>query len=228
MSAKIHIRHRVGPPGRPRTAADPGLRDSSDRSGPIGGFTLIEMIVVIAIIIMTAGFMAPAIATMFQNRKLDNAKSVITSLMMEARNNAVTKKQPYRIVFLRDGLRLYREPKREDPGGFEGGVRSYDPDNTGTIKCELVFAGLEYDRIPEDLYVILDGAGSDPEDWEITPGEDVSIRFLPDGSIDLGGYRDGQEDIRIRREGDPWKLAWIDIDPAGSARSDVREREEGE
>jgi hypothetical protein len=138
----------------------------------------------------------------------------------------VTKKQAYRVVFLQDGLRLYREPKREDPGGFEGKVRTYDPDDSGTISYDLMFANRPYADIRQDLFVIEDDPGITADEWVVTPGEDISLRFLPDGSIDVGSYADSFEDVVITRMGDTRKRGVIDIDPSGTFDFEVKEIEE--
>ena len=50
------------------------------------GFTLVEMIVAIGIIIVAAGFIAPAVTAMFKDRRIENATAVIITTINEARN----------------------------------------------------------------------------------------------------------------------------------------------
>ncbi len=187
------------------------------------GFTLVEMIVTIGIIIMAAGFLVPSLATMFANRKLENAGTLISTVMNEARNSAVTKKQVHTVVFLRDGLRLYREAKGADPGEFLGIIKPYDPDNSGTLKYHLHFAELPFDQIPADLHSRR--AESDSSNFEIGAA-DVVIRFMPDGTIDFGDRIDVPSfkfnesppllaDIEIVRMGDEKQRGYIDIRPTG-------------
>ena len=78
------------------------------------GFTLVEMIVTIGIIIVAAGFIAPAVTAIFKDRRIENAAAILITTMNEARNAAVTKKQKHSVVFLRPGVRLYRHPKGDD------------------------------------------------------------------------------------------------------------------
>ena len=188
------------------------------------GFTLIEMIVTIGIIIMAAGFLAPAVATMFANRKLENAGTLISTVMNEARNAAVTKNQTHVVVFLRDGLRTFREPKGEDLGGFFGRIRPYDPDNSGTMRYHLHFADRDFDSIALDLISVEEGI-TDPEDWELND-DDIFIKFRPDGTIDFGRRTDipsyefnesppVSSDIEIERTGDVRQHGFIDIRPTG-------------
>ena len=203
-----------------------------------GGFTLIEMVVTIGIIILAAGFLAPAVGTMFQNRKLENAGTLISNVLNEARNSAVTKKQIHHVVFLRNGLRIYAEPKGKDPGGFKGRVYPYDPDSSGTISYTLNFARKDFDEIPEDLQVVLRDRESPPpeEEWEITP-DDITIRFQPDGTVDFGSNEDipsylfnetppEDADIVIQRVGDQYRRGFVDIRPTGRSVFKVEEIEE--
>lgn len=154
------------------------------------GFTLIEVVVAIGIIVLVMGFSIPSFAKMFQNRRLENAGTLVASTINEVRNNSVTSKQVFRIVFVRDGLRIYREPKGTDKGGFVGAIRTYDPDQQ-QITYDLVFAGREFADIPADLDVLLQDPKNPPpaEEWVVTP-KDISIRFLPDGTVDFGDFED--------------------------------------
>ncbi len=209
-----------------RDSRSPVLRYADPRStGRIAGFTLIEMVVTIGIIIIAAGFLIPSMAKLFQNRKLENAGTLISSTMNEARNNAVTKKQTYQVVFLRDGLRLYREPKGKDLGAFEGSIRPYDPDTSGTLSYDLHFARRDFKSLPTDLAVILDDATLPAKEWQTTP-QDIVLRFLPDGTVDFGSYQDiptyefnetppEDSDIVLSRLGDLFNRGYIDIRPTG-------------
>jgi prepilin-type N-terminal cleavage/methylation domain-containing protein len=199
--------------------------DVAARSRRTFGFTLIEIVVVVSIIVIVMGFSAPAFIKMFQNRRLEGAGTLIGSAINEARNDAVTKKQVHRIVFLRDGFRVYREPKGADKGGFQEGIRPYDPDRTG-LEYDLVFAGRPYTELPTDLAIILDSKGTPPppEEWTVTD-EETSIRFLPDGTVDFGKFEDvpsfqfnatppESADIIIRQKDDKQR-GYLDIRPTG-------------
>ena len=73
------------------------------------GFTLIELIVVIGIIILATGFIVPTLSRFFQNRALNNAGTLIHGVLNGARNDAVTTKKAVRVVFLKRGLRVFME-----------------------------------------------------------------------------------------------------------------------
>ena len=184
------------------------------------GFTLIEMMVTIGIIIIAAGFLVPSLAKMFQSRALESAGKLIVSTVREARQEAVTSKTAHRVIFLQNGLQIYKEPRKDQGGKFLGAIKPYAPKKAGTIRYNLWFAGKTYEAINEEMTDISEG---------IMEG-DISLRFLPDGTIDFGDhtdiyYREGASvksdpdnppaDITIEQEGDPYNRGLIDIRPWG-------------
>ena len=203
---------------------------TEDRSQP--GFTLVEMIVTIGIIIVAAGFIAPSIAAIFQDRRIENAAAIIVSTVNEARNNAVTKKQEYSVVFLKRGVRLYRHPKGEDPGGFVGGLRSINVGDSDHITYDLPCADCIHEEIPS----LLQGQERElPADkWKLER-EDYFIRLRTDGTIDFGllndipSYRFQSDppsggDMILHQKGD-LRDCFIDFRPTGRVVSKVGEVE---
>ena len=195
------------------------------------GFTLIEMVVTMGIVIMAAGFLAPAVATIFQNRKLDNAGTLISTVLNEARNRAVTSKQAFQVVFLRDQVRLYRTPKKEDQGGWERS-QAYDPESSGTLKYNLHFARLEYADIPTRVAMVIEGKTLENS---IPTSDDVFVTFRPDGTVDFGKYQDVPtyefkeespviSDIEIFRDGQLQSMGYLDIRATGRTEYKVAEK----
>jgi prepilin-type N-terminal cleavage/methylation domain-containing protein len=210
--------------------------DCRARSTLSEGFTLIEVVVAIGIIVLVMGFSAPSFAKMFKNKNLENAGTLIASAVNEVRNDAVTTKQAHRIVFLRDGLRIYREPKGIDKGGFVESLRPYDPQRNG-ITYDLGFAGKPAAEIPTDLAMILDDPENPPpsDTWQVTD-RDISIRFLPDGTVDFGEYEDipsfqfnavpaEAADITFFRVSDQKQRGYLDIRPTGRTAFKIEEVE---
>jgi|CXWL01.1.fsa_nt_gi type II secretory pathway pseudopilin PulG len=68
-----------------------GTRHSAFRipHSPLRAFTLIEMTVVIAIIILLAGLVVPAATQMWRDRKIADAQNLITGMLMTARALAI-------------------------------------------------------------------------------------------------------------------------------------------
>lgn len=76
---------------------------------PAPGFTLIELMVVIAIIVMAAGLMTPTITDFFKNRQLEGIRGHFGSAFNKARLAAVNQGKPVSLVFFREGVRVYDE-----------------------------------------------------------------------------------------------------------------------
>ena len=194
------------------------------------GFTLIEMIVTIGIIIVATGFIAPAVIAIFQDRRLENAAAIILTTVNEARNAAVTKKQPHSVVFLQSGVRLYRHPKGEDEGGFVGGIRAINVPGADHVSYDMPCARYLSADLATQLQCQIEGINQDR--WVPLP-EDVFITLRPDGTIDFGtnddipSYRFNSDppsggDLLIRQKGDS-RVCFVDIRPTGRVASKVAE-----
>lgn len=197
------------------------------------GFTLIEMIVTIGIIIVAAGFIAPAVTAIFQDRRLENAAAIILTTVNEARNAAVTKKQPHSVVFLQAGVRLYRHPKGEDEGGFVGGIRAINIPGADHVSYDMPCARYLSADLATQLQCQIEGINQDR--WVPLP-EDVFITLRADGTIDFGtnddipSYRFNNDppsggDLLIRQKGDS-RVCFVDIRPTGRVASKVAEEYE--
>ncbi len=73
------------------------------------GFTLIELMVVIAIIVLAAGLMTPTITDFFKNRQLEGIRGHFGSAFNSARLHAVNTGSPVSLVFFREGVRVFDE-----------------------------------------------------------------------------------------------------------------------
>ena len=73
-------------------------------------------------------------------------------MAIEARNNAVTKKQEYSLVFLKNALRLFRSAKGDDEGGFFAGLSSFNVGSADHVTFEMPSADLQVDEIPYQLF----------------------------------------------------------------------------
>ncbi|MCH8149766.1 MAG: prepilin-type N-terminal cleavage/methylation domain-containing protein [Planctomycetes bacterium] len=54
-----------------------------------GGFTLIEMVVVMAIVLVLAGLVLPGVSTMWEQRKISSAHTIIQGMLQTARSRAM-------------------------------------------------------------------------------------------------------------------------------------------
>jgi prepilin-type N-terminal cleavage/methylation domain-containing protein len=73
------------------------------------GFTLIELMVVIFIIVLAAGLMTPTITDFFKGRQLENIRAQFGSAFSSARLRAVSQGVDVSVVFFREGVRVYDE-----------------------------------------------------------------------------------------------------------------------
>jgi prepilin-type N-terminal cleavage/methylation domain-containing protein len=71
-----------------RFSAPRGLKPAAQVS--VSGFTLVEMLVVVAIVIAIAALTLPAVTTMWEQRKLTDAQNTIQGLLMTTRAMAVS------------------------------------------------------------------------------------------------------------------------------------------
>ena len=94
------------------------------------GFTLIELMVVVAIVVMAMGIMVPTLLEFFRNQKLKSVRSHFVAAFNVARLMAITESTDALVVFFKEGARVYQANKKmfieEDfnpesaPGSIEG------------------------------------------------------------------------------------------------------------
>jgi type II secretory pathway pseudopilin PulG len=70
---------------------------------------MIELIVVIGIIVLAAGMMTPQITDFFKGRRLKQLTAVFRSTINSARLKAVNERTRVRLVFFREGIRVFDE-----------------------------------------------------------------------------------------------------------------------
>ena len=77
------------------------------------GFTMIELMVVVAIIIMATGIMGPTIADFMKNRKIEGVRGQFGTIFNMARLQAVNQRRDISVVFFREGPRVFDELRQE-------------------------------------------------------------------------------------------------------------------
>jgi type II secretion system protein H len=80
------------------------------------GFTLLELIIVIAIMGITVGFIGPRLYTGISSSGMDKATREILAILQFARSTAVTRHAPYYVRFDIDGRRIGLFPRPESSG----------------------------------------------------------------------------------------------------------------
>ncbi len=145
------------------------------------GFTLLELIVVLAIVGLTAALVAPPLAGGLRHWRLQGAVSEVRTLLTYARNQAVARRAPLQVVLDR-GRNVYWLDAA-DPRVLEDPERDEDP----RIRRYALPSGFRFGEVRVGEAV--------------PPGERIGILFFPRGNS-VGGevqvLDDRQRSYRIR------------------------------
>lgn len=239
-------------PGGSRSASSSPETSRSSPGRPFksptleAGFTLIEMVVVVAVIMIALGLLVPNLAAAYNNRRLSHAGDVIVRNLNLARNNAITEKRAWYVVFFRNTLQLARENRDTGDIDFVESPQRFEGNDTDMVSYRLMFAGGDEGFRPQEIPVkahdtskLTEGELSEIKDGDETDaklrGGDVFIVFRPDGSVDFGrntdvatqSFQDGEKaDIQIRQNGMRDRQGWIDIRPTGRPKFKLQEVDE--
>jgi len=77
------------------------------------GFTIIEVVMVLCIIVLIGAIAMPAVSSMIRGEQLRAPARELESMAITARCNAFAEQRPYRIILDSDGFRL----ENPEPGG---------------------------------------------------------------------------------------------------------------
>jgi prepilin-type N-terminal cleavage/methylation domain-containing protein len=161
------------------------LRSKTAR--PAAGFTLLEILVVVAIISILAIYLVGGEGRMRRNVLINNTMSEISGLMYSAKNMAITNNAVYEVTFIPKTLVEYTsgekhlEPCRMsvEKVGSTDRLEAATIDNALALTCNqpLVGTGLKF-KEPNDPGPAIDSL------TEITA---FSFQFNPDGSTNHAG-----------------------------------------
>jgi uncharacterized protein (TIGR02596 family) len=184
-------------PERPRTSA--GNQ----------GFTLVELLVVVGIIVLLAGFLAPAASSLLRGNQMAQAGQMLTDQMTFARQTALSTNRPVEVRFYRYGDPQTPGEAAASPGeGKYRGFQLFELQPDGTTKALGKLQRLPTSTII-DSSVELSSILNQSERPEVTPTGNESIpgvgtayrysffRFQTDGSTDL---------LEPASPGTPWFL----------------------
>ncbi len=65
-----------------------------------GGYTLLEVVLVVSIVVMLAGIFSPTLFTMYEQQKLSAAADTYRAAVVTARARAIEEGQPYRVAIV--------------------------------------------------------------------------------------------------------------------------------
>jgi prepilin-type N-terminal cleavage/methylation domain-containing protein len=198
------------------------------------GFTLIELMVVVAIVVMAMGIMVPTLLEFFRNQKLKRVRSHFVSAFNIGRLTAIQEGANVRVVFFKEGARIYNTKTKSFRRDEEWNPRSA-PGAIPQISFELRFAGkknadlVEYDAWAKDQPNLdLLPTPANPLAGQCDVKGLVGIEYQRDGSVvflqgaDVSTAKFNKEppesaDIIVRQEGNTEAL-YIDIRNTGPIR----------
>lgn len=142
---------------------------------PRQAYTLMEVLLVMAILIIVSAVTIPTVSTMFAGSSLDAAADAIQAELTKARNKALEERRPY-LFAIKEGTSFYRiAPASEEYWAGAGGIgfvneADYDlrenPVSEGILPDKVCFCS------PDGLGN-MDGGGLE---WSVV------ATFLPDGT----------------------------------------------
>ena len=127
-------------------------------------FTLVEMLVVIAIIALAVGALVPALGTFFDSARGPNAQNLISVSLTNARNHAVANNVTTALVFV------------EDDDGNTRRTLMFFAESSDGVNFTVV-PGREATHLPDEIIISDDDVRDDPEVAA------VAICFLPSGQL---------------------------------------------
>jgi uncharacterized protein (TIGR02596 family) len=182
-------------------------------------FSLVELLVVIAVIALIAGFAVPAATTMIKGSQLTQGSQALRDQIALARQLALSRNRTIEVRFYK-----YADPEipGEDPtnltSGFFRGIQTFEIlDNSAALPIGNIT------RVPQNVIIAeerfstilmalprLKPVDSDPEMPSKSVGKNyeyVALRFLPDGSTNLAPT--GTPSTGGAKGGDSWYITML-------------------
>jgi type II secretion system protein H len=158
------------------------MRQTPNNSDRRGGFTLVEMLVVIVIVsIMSVAIVAEMHGT-FQNELLRSTSRELAGAFNVASSRAISVNRPHRIRLDRAAHRYFLERSRR--GGTDFYPALDTPGSSGSLDARITIHILEPGvNAPDDAGEEPSGNSGNPEDFPSVRSEE-SVTFYPDGTAD--------------------------------------------
>ena len=133
-------------------------RDAMSAIGRRSGFTVLEVVVVLAILVTVVSLSVPAMKTWTPNRELRNAAMELYSSMLLAKSQAIRANRPFAVVF-NAGAGNYQIVD----SGADNLVGTVDDINGQTITLSAYGSGIAYGHTPAPAGSAVLGGGYDNE-----------------------------------------------------------------
>lgn len=141
-------------------------------------YTLMEVILVMAILVAMAAFAFPVVTSMYSNSRLNAASDMIRARWTEARSRAIEERRPYRFA-VKDNSGKFRVA----PETAEFWDDAESGDNPDDDREALIVEGCLPDRVIFNEGSSTGGIGAEAQEWR------KLVTFLPDGTA--------REDVEI-------------------------------
>ena len=147
------------------------------------GFTLIELIVVLTVLLMGMVLVYPSFGRMSQSVELKGAAKKISSILRYYRSEAVQKGKAYQVVFDVDTREIRVQPAEAEENKGEG--EKNEEKTSGGKERYLLPEGIQVKemKIPASLY----------------PSEYPVIEFYPNGGSNGGSFVIERENLKAYR-----------------------------
>ena len=224
-------------------------RNVSAREESGRGFTLIEILIVVTIIILVFGFAMPTIGAFMSNQKLKAVSGRLARSLLIARTRAITKHQDVYVIFLPDRLML--ASSRLEVPEFHEYFSSQREAAKMTIHLRFADAHVAEKANKEHPYGLTSDLSDVPpdEDWTkpvsakmvlegglSSEGKKAYLRFKSDGTVEFGRGQGPGDRLSIEFWADPPRDAdiiieeqandikgWIDVRATGNVDSRLKE-----
>jgi type II secretory pathway pseudopilin PulG len=155
------------------------------------GTSLIEVVVVLAIMVVVAALAIPSIQSMHGSYKLNGAVDSVRSAWADARARAIEEGRPYRFAVEPEGSSFRVAPDHPDYWDGSNGVPENDPNGVGLVLEKSLPGGVRFTVNGEGAVDLPDEPGSDSlEEKPVTTANwSPAVIFLPDGTA--------REDVKV-------------------------------
>ncbi len=209
---------------------------------PSRAFSLVELLVVIAVIAIVAGFAVPAVTTMLKGSQLTQGSQMVVDQIALARQTALSRNRSVEVRFYKfcDPEIPGEDPTKPETGFFRS-LQVFEVLDSGTalpsgpvqrLPMNVIMHEAELSTLlnkKERPRVTKDDVAKDGSAPEI-PGmpegakksyEYVSFRFLPDGSTNLPPTGT----VTVTPTGDSWYITLLNPKAAGATKLGTRDGE---